>query len=75
MHSLVETDYEILFLWSSDIFSGHYLSLSRTEEGQLCITGESICTELWLTTWYNKSKRVVRLTDHPEMTVTVYPEH
>ena len=39
-------------------------------EGQLSVTGESMCTKYWLTAPPTKS--VVRLTDHPDMTLDVY---
>ena len=40
------------------------------QKGQLLVTGESMLTRYWLTSLPRKS--VVRLTDHPDMTVDVY---
>ena len=45
------------------------------QEGQLSVTGESMCTKYWLTAQKGRSlpkDSVVRLTDHPEMTIVVY---
>ena len=44
-------------------------------DGQLSVTGESMCTKYWLTRFGGPSlpmKSVVRLTDHPNLTIAVY---
>ena len=52
-----------------DTRSGNILSflLSLFQEGQLSVTGESMCTKYWLT-----RKSVVRITNRPDMTLDVY---
>ena len=47
------------------------------QEGQLSVTGESMCTKYWLTAFglgglSLPRKSVIRLTDHPDMTLDVY---
>ena len=50
--------------------------LPLIQEGHLSVTGESMCTKYWLTTWEVglslPGKSVVRLTDRPDMTIDVY---
>ena len=61
-----------------DTRSGHILSflLPLIQEGQLSVTGESMCTKYWLTAYLGgvspSRKSVDRLTDRPNMTVDVY---
>ena len=59
-----------------DNLSGHILSflLLLIQEGQLSVTGESMCTKYWLHLGGLSlpRKSLVRLTDHPDMTVDVY---
>ena len=59
-----------------DTRSGHILSflLPLFQEGQLSVTGESMCTKYWLTLGGLSlpRKSVVRLTDRPDMTLDVY---
>ena len=60
-----------------DTRSGHMLSFlfPLIQEGQLSVTGESMCTKYWFIRLGGLSlprKRVVRLTDCPDMTIGVY---
>ena len=52
----------------------HILSflLPLIQEGQLSVTGESMCTKYWLGGLSLPRKSVVRLTDCPAMTLGVY---
>ena len=54
-----------------------FFLLLLIQEGQLSVTGESMCTKYWLTA-YEVSlhrKSVVRLTDRLDMTLDVYCGH
>ena len=57
-----------------DTWSGHILSflLPLIQEGQLSVTGKSMCMKYWLGGLNLPRKSVVRLTDHPDMTLDVY---
>ena len=63
-----------------NIQSGHILLflLPLIQEGQLSVTGESMCTKYWLTTLrrskpaQEKCGYIYRLTDRPDMTLDVY---
>ena len=60
-----------------DTGSGNILSfpLPLFQEGQLSVTGESMCTKVLVNRLGGLSlptKSVVRFTDHPEMTLDVY---
>ena len=59
-----------------DTRSGNTLSflLPLFQEGQLSVTGESMCTKYWLPARRSKpaQESVVRLTDRPDMTLDVY---
>ena len=57
-----------------DTRSGHILSflLPLSQEGQLSVTGESMCTVNRLGGLSLPRKSVVRLTDRPDMTLDVY---
>ena len=49
--------------------------LPLIQEGQLSITGESMCTKYWLTAYEVQAcpdKIVVRLTDRPDKTIDIY---
>ena len=58
-------------------WSGHILSflLTLIQEGQLSVTGESVCTNNSLINRLGDlslpSKSVVKLTDHPDMIIVV----
>ena len=61
-----------------DTRSGHILSclLPLIQEGQLSVTGKSMCIEVLINHLGGLSlprKSVVRLTDRPDMTLDVYP--
>ena len=54
----------------------HSFLLPLIQEGQLSVTGGSMCTKYWLTAWEVglslPGKSVVRLTDRPDITIDVY---
>ena len=72
--NIYNTIYTFSFGPGFDTLSGHILSflIPLIQEGQLSVTGESMCTKYWLTGLSLPRKRVVRLTDHPDMTLDVY---
>ena len=53
-----------------------FVSPSADQEGQLTVTGGSMCSKYWLTAsevgLSLPRKSVVRLTDRPDMTIDVY---
>ena len=61
-----------------DTYSSHILSFlfPLIQEGQLSVTGESMCIKCWITNRLGglnlPRKSVVRLTDRPCMTLPVY---
>ena len=65
----------LLSLLSFSNFITHYDAQASSafsaliQEGQLSVTGESMCTKYWLSL---PRKSVVRLTDRPDMTLDVY---
>ena len=64
-----------------DTRSGNILSffLPLFQEGQLSVTGKSMCTKYWLTAIKGglnlPMESVVRLTDRPDMTTDIYRGH
>ena len=56
------------------VWQNTFVSPSAFQEGQLSVTGKSMCTKYWLTAYevLLPRKSVVRLTDRPDMTSDVY---